>query len=306
MNQPTDPLFAPARDIDPIPGLGAIAHHYDLLLCDLWGVVHNGREAFSDACDALTRFRAQGGRVILITNAPRPSDVIPRQLDRLGVPTDAWDRIVTSGDVTRAEIAKRAPGRVYVIGPQKDLGLLTGFDVQSAPLDMADFILCTGLVDDLHETPEDYRELLVQGAARGLDLICANPDKIVRFGDQILYCAGALAEIYAELGGRIVMAGKPFGPIYEACYALLPELGLSRRSKSGATSARILAIGDGPGTDILGAQNQGLDWLFVADGIASHAPTLLLDAGMGHVGNIGDGSQKKDATASYAIASLKY
>lgn len=306
MNSSYDPPDAAARAMAPIPGLGAIARHYDVLLCDLWGVVHNGRQAFANACDALSRFRAGGGRVILITNAPRPSAVIPRQLDRLGVPRDAWDRIVTSGDVTRAEIAKRVPGRIYVIGPPKDLGLLTGVDVQSAPLDTADFILCTGLVDDLHETPEDYRALLMQGRGRELDLICANPDKIVRFGDQILYCAGALAEIYAELGGRVVMAGKPFPPIYEACYDLLPELGLLRRSKSEGSQARILAIGDGPGTDILGARNQRLDWLFVADGIASHAPTGLTGAGMDRVAKNGDDLQKNDAMASYAIASLKW
>jgi HAD superfamily hydrolase (TIGR01459 family) len=244
-----------------INGLAEVADRYDSILCDIWGVVHNGRAAFPQAVDALVQFRARGGRVVLITNAPRPKDVIFPQLDRLGVPRDAYDDIVTSGDATRAELALRAPGPFFKLGPDKDLGLWEDLTLNFTALEDARFIACTGLVDDLTETPDDYHDLLARAAALGLDMICANPDIVVQFGDRLIYCAGALAELYERLGGRVVMAGKPFAAIYRLAFGRLAELA------GPIEPGRVLAVGDGVKTDVKGAAQAGLDCLFVATGI---------------------------------------
>jgi HAD superfamily hydrolase (TIGR01459 family) len=249
-----------------LPRLAAVHDAYDLLLCDIWGVIHNGRAAFGAACDALAAFRASGKPVILISNAPRPSVVIPPQLARLGVRRDAWDAIVTSGDATRAEIAARGPNG-YRIGPDKDAGLYDGLDVAFADAAHADYVICTGLREEMTEEPEDYAAEFAALIARGLPMVCANPDKIVQFGDQTIYCAGALAEFYAKSGGSVVMAGKPHAPIYDLCRAEAARL-----LGAAPPAARILAIGDGVSTDVAGAQAQGIDCLFVGSGI--HAEDL--------------------------------
>ncbi len=251
-----------------IERFSGLAEHYDALLCDVWGVVHNGRIAFDRATDALVRFRAMGKQVILLTNAPRPGFIIPPQLDRLGVPRTAWDAVVTSGDVSHTEIAARAPGPMFKLGPEKDLELYTGLAVDFVSgMSAAKTIVCTGPFDEARETPEDYRARFVEAIAAGAEMICVNPDKIVRFGDRLIYCAGALAELYAELGGRVVTAGKPHAPIYDAALRMLA--GIAGRP---VDPARVLAIGDGHETDILGANRAGLDCLFIATGI--HAERL--------------------------------
>ena len=246
----------------PIAGLAQLAPRYDVLLCDVWGVIHNGRESFSAACAALARFKAECGPVILISNAPRPHPPIVEQLDSLGVPRAAWSALVTSGDATRALLAERAPGPVWTIGPERDEILYEGLNLDRAGPDDARFISVTGPYDDETEGPEDYRERLADCAARGLELICANPDLVVQRGDRLIYCAGALAQLYEALGGRVVMAGKPFGAIYDqalrAAGARL-DIPLERH--------RVLCIGDGLPTDIKGANDQRLDVLFVASGI---------------------------------------
>ena len=251
----------------PLPNLGAVSADYDILLCDVWGVIHNGRESWPDAFGALTRFNQEGGHVVLISNSPRPAHDVIAQLDGLGVPRDSWKAFVTSGDATRMELQRRAPGPVWIVGPERDAPLYAGLDLQRAD-SVADaaFISVTGPVDDTVETPEDYRERLAAGVARDLELICANPDRVVQRGDQIIYCGGALADVYEDLGGRVVMAGKPFGPIYEL--ALKEAEALLGRS---VDRSRVLCIGDGVVTDVLGANAQGLDCLFVAQGIHGDA-----------------------------------
>ncbi len=249
--------------IQTIDGLAALAGRYDVLLSDVWGVIHNGRESFVGPCAALARWRAEVGPVILISNAARPSAPVAEQLDGLGVPRAAWSALVTSGDVTRKLLAERAPGPAYRIGADRDAPLYEGLGLQFAPLDEARFIACAGLVNDEAETPEDYRELLTAAAKRRLPMICANPDRVVQRGDRLIYCAGALAELYQALGGgEVVMAGKPFAPIYEACLARAAEL-IGRP----IDKPRVLAIGDGVVTDAKGANAQGVDLLFVAAGI---------------------------------------
>ena len=185
-----------------------LARGYDVLLSDVWGVVHNGLTAFADACDALKRFRAGGGTVLLITNAPRPASVVVRLLDRLNVPHDAYDGIVSSGDVTQEEILARPGQRVFSIGPERDLPTFAELGVEFAPPERADYVVCTGLFDDDSETPEDYRDLLGKLRRRDLLMICANPDLVVERGERLVYCAGAIADLYASLGGKVLYAGK--------------------------------------------------------------------------------------------------
>jgi HAD superfamily hydrolase (TIGR01459 family) len=244
-----------------------LANGYDAVLSDVWGVVHNGVASFPAACDALTRFRAQGGTVVLITNAPRPGEVVAKLLDRLAVPRTAYDTIVSSGDVTRAVIAERPARNLFHIGPERDLPIFTGLDVRFMPLAQADYVVCTGLADDEVETPEDYRALLKDVRERNLFLLCANPDVVVERGDKLVYCAGALADLYAELGGEVLYAGKPHRPIYDRAL----EQVAARRGSLPPLS-RVLAIGDSVRTDLTGAVRAGLDCLFVTAGI--HAEEL--------------------------------
>jgi HAD superfamily hydrolase (TIGR01459 family) len=241
---------------------------YDVVLSDVWGVVHNGVAATPAACDALARFRASGGTVVLITNAPRPGEVVARfTLDRLGVPRAAYDGIVSSGDVTRALIAARAGQRLLHIGPPRDLPIFDGLDAPTAPLEAADYAVCSGLTDDTVETPQDYHALIERMRARGLPMICANPDVVVERGDKLVYCAGAIADLYAAAGGEVTYAGKPYRPIYEQA------LGIAQAARGAAVAHhRILAIGDSVRTDLKGAAAFGIDCVFVTAGI--HAEEL--------------------------------
>jgi HAD superfamily hydrolase (TIGR01459 family) len=249
-----------------IESLDAVAHNYDAVLCDVWGVIHNGRSIFAPAAAALTRYRAGGGRVILVTNVPKPRGPIPAQLDRLGFARAAWDGLVTSGDAIRAELAPRAPGPMYKIGPAGDESLWEGLGLSFAPLGEAAFMGISGLNDDVRETPADYAEILAAARARDLELLCANPDILVRVGERLVWCAGAVARDYAALGGRVVMAGKPHAPIYQLAYRELESL-LGRA----IDKTRLLAIGDGIATDIKGANAEALDCLLVASGMHGEA-----------------------------------
>jgi HAD superfamily hydrolase (TIGR01459 family) len=246
-----------------VQGLSALAGRYDALLCDVWGVIHNGREAFPAACAALARWRETMGPVVLISNAPRPAPEVVVQLRGLGVPRATWSGLITSGDVTRGLLAERAPGPAYRIDRgDHDAPLYAGLGLAFAPIESARFIACTGPANDEVETPEDYRALLTAAAALDLPMICANPDKVVQRGDRLIYCGGALAELYETLGGAAIMAGKPYAPIYEAGLALAAEL-----LGAPLTKGRVLAVGDGVATDVAGANAQDLDVLFIPGGI---------------------------------------
>lgn len=242
-----------------IDSLSELASDYDALICDIWGVVHNGHAPFFEACAALKRFRDARGPVVLLTNAPRTAASVQAQFHALGVPDDCYDAIVTSGEAARADLAERCsfPHGVplYYIGPERDASLFAGLKVRRAPIGEAKVALCTGLIDDLVETPADYTDMLAAMVARKLPMICANPDLKVHRGSQLCWCAGALARDYEAIGGEVVYYGKPHLPIYD----------LARSAARGAR--RILAIGDGLVTDIRGANRAGLDALFIADGI---------------------------------------
>ena len=236
---------------------------YDVLLCDVWGVVHNGLEAFPAACDALRRFRASGGTVILITNAPRPGAAVRRILDRLSVPREAYDAIVSSGDVTRGVVESRLSQRIFHLGPERDLPIFAGLEIRFAAAETADYVVCSGLFDDTRETPDDYNGLLAAMRARSLFMVCANPDIVVERGETLVYCAGALADAYAEMGGEVLYCGKPHAPIYESA------LGHAARVRGGEQPPlnRVLAIGDSIRTDLKGAAMFGIDCLFVVSGV---------------------------------------
>ena len=240
-----------------------LAQNYDVLLCDVWGVIHNGVMAFAPACDALLRFRERGCIAILITNAPRPGDSVARILDRLAVPRQAYNAITSSGDTTRGIVASRPGQRVFHLGPQRDVPIFAGLDLAFAPLETADYVVCSGLFDDTVETPETYRDMLAAMRARSLFMVCANPDIMVERGDTLVYCAGALADAYAALGGEVLYCGKPHAPIYHAA------LSAAATARGGATVPleRVLAIGDSVRTDLKGAAAFGIDSVFVTSGI---------------------------------------
>jgi HAD superfamily hydrolase (TIGR01459 family) len=248
---------------DLIESFESLASTYDVLFCDVWGVVHNGVAAFPAACEALQRFRARGGTAILITNAPRAGDAVGRILDRLAVPRDAYDAITSSGDVTRGIVAARSGQTVFHLGPQRDLSIFAGLDMKFAPLQSADYVVCSGLFDDTVETPDSYRDMLAAMQARSLFMVCANPDIVVERGDTLVYCAGALADAYAALGGEVQYCGKPHAPIYQA--ALMTAAAL--RGGAVPEHKRVLAVGDSVRTDLKGAQAFGIDYMFVTSGI---------------------------------------
>ena len=250
-----------------IEHFSALAGDYDVALCDVWGVVHNGIAAFPGACDALMRFRARGGSVVLVTNAPRPSDAVARQLDRLHVPREVYDAIASSGDVTRGEIVQRRHKSLLHIGPERDRSIFAGLDVRLAPLESADYVVCSGLNDDDTESPEDYRRLLETMRARGLFMVCGNPDVVVERGDRLVYCAGAVADLYAAMGGEVLFAGKPYRPIYDLALAKAAAVRGARPALE-----RVLAVGDSVRTDLKGARGLGVEFLFVTAGI--HAEEL--------------------------------
>jgi HAD superfamily hydrolase (TIGR01459 family) len=266
-----------AQIVRQISGLSAISDRYDAILCDIWGVLHNGVASFTAASEALVAFRRRGGAVVLISNAPRPSPPIQGQVLKLGVSPEAFDTVVTSGDVTIGLMQAQAGDQVLHIGPQRDLSLLdavaqaTGAQPKLVSLEDAQYALCTGLRNDETETPEDYEPELRAMSIRGLTMICANPDIVIHRGDTLIYCAGALARRYEELGGLVIYAGKPHAPIYERALALAEQI-----RGAPVDERRVLAIGDGMRTDILGASRAGLDALFVTGGIhrSLHKETL--------------------------------
>lgn len=235
-----------------------ISRQFPVWFCDIWGVVHNGVAPFHTTVDCLCQHRARGGIVILVSNSPRSTIGVSRQLDEIGVTRAAYDVAVTSGDVTRALMVQQAGRNLFHLGPQRDLSIFTGLDVERVPLEQAQAVICTGLFHDDRETPADYADLLADIKGRGLTMICANPDKVARKGDRLQYCAGALAEAYQAMGGEVLMAGKPHGPIYGLAHAE------AERIRGAAVDRHeILAIGDGPETDIRGADSQNYACLFV-------------------------------------------
>jgi HAD superfamily hydrolase (TIGR01459 family) len=238
-----------------INGLCEIASDHDALICDIWGVIHNGHAPFPEAAEALRRFRRERGPVVLLSNAPRMPVSVVEQFRRIGVATDCYDAIVTSGGATREDLEQRGPVSLYYIGPPGDLGLLEGLPIKRTSIEDAGLAVCVGLVDDLTETPDDYTNRLARMRARNLPMLCANPDLKVYRGKQLCWCAGALAKAYEALGGSVIYYGKPHPAIYQAAL------------KAAGNPKKPLAIGDALITDLMGAQGAGIEALFIADGL---------------------------------------
>ena len=256
-----------------IPELAEIAAPYDVLYCDLWGCLHDAKALFPAAVAALQRFRRKGGAVVLLTNAPRTRHAVKRRLDAMGLPEDAYDVIAASGDATQEALLTGAVGRkIWHLGPGKDDDLFNEIPdwlrdqppIERVSLEDAEGILCSGPFDEFHETPEDYRGRFLLAKTLGLKMLCANPDLMVDFGTTRIPCAGALADLYAEMGGEVLSFGKPHPPIYDFARRQLAERGIP------CDSDAILAIGDGLRTDIAGAQAEGIDALFVTGGLEAH------------------------------------
>jgi HAD superfamily hydrolase (TIGR01459 family) len=280
-------------------GLGDLAPRYDAILCDVWGVIHNGREAYVDACTALERYRAEQGPVVLISNSPRPSAALHGQLEGLKVPRGAWSAFVTSGDATRPLLEARAPGPVWAIGPLNRDGPLyegLGLEFVGRP-EAAAFVACTGPDDEETERAEDYRERLAAAAERDLLFICANPDRWVQKGDRLIPCAGALADLYQSLGGPVLTAGKPYGPIYD-----LAMQEAERAWGRPLDRSRVLCIGDGMTTDVPGAHRQGLDCLFLWEGV--HAADLQSEGEGLTAAAVAEFMARHETLAAYAMPRL--
>ncbi|MDL2408351.1 TIGR01459 family HAD-type hydrolase [Rhizobium calliandrae] len=245
-----------------------IGGYYDVALCDVWGVLHNGVSAYREASIALEAARGEGLTVVLITNSPRIAPKVVEQLCQIGVPDSAYDSIVTSGDVTRRLIAE-GPKKVFLLGPERDIAIIEGLDVERVEAEEAESIVCTGFFDDETETPDDYSDMLTAWSARKVPLICANPDLVVERGHRMIPCAGAMAAYYDRLGGETRIAGKPHQPIYDASIAA------ARDVHGEFPLSRVVAIGDGMPTDVRGALDYGLDLLYISHGI--HAREYVVD-----------------------------
>ena len=253
------PMTQPAR-------LSDLRNRYDVLYCDVWGVIRDGRALLPEAVEALRQFRKGGGAVCLVSNSPRRHRSLERFLAGMGLPADATDAMVTSGDAIHAELVARTPGKAWAIGPDGDHGLYEGLDIDFTDVEHADFITCTGPDDYWNGTPDDYAGRLETALERGLDLVCANPDIVVQAGDQLVWCAGAIARLYRQMGGTSVVAGKPHKPVYDLARQALEAKGIA------VDLQRVLAVGDGPETDIAGAMRIGVDALFIAEGILGTDP----------------------------------
>ena len=281
-----------------LEGLERVAGDYDAIFCDVWGVVHDGRRAFSGACDALRRFREHRGPVILITNAPVPRSRVTALFPRLGVPEDCYDDVVTSGEATTHELLRHAPGPVYPIGLADDMSVYAGLslDFTSDP-DAARIVCCTSLREVPDGRPETYRGELAALAERGLAMICANPDVQFRYGDRLIWSAGSLAKLYETLGGRVIRPGKPDETIYQLAFERLGEM-----KGRPVPASRVLGIGDGPATDIRGASGQGMDALFIGAGIHGHA----MVEGDGFLDSAREVLEADGAEARYAMPELRW
>jgi len=254
-----------------VSGLSAIAADYDAIICDVWGVVHDGMKAHPGAVAALSRFRKERGPVVLLSNAPRPPEGVAAILTQMGVTVDAYDAIVTSGGAAREDLIARAHGttlKMLHIGPERDNPVYEGLDVVLIGPEEADVVLCTGLFDDDNETPADYADMLKALLARGLTMICANPDLFAPRGGRLVHCAGGIAKLYEEMGGAVIYYGKPKPPIYADTLKVLGE------------GKKILVVGDALETDIAGANAMGLDALFVAHGLHKDELSDLTDAAL--------------------------
>lgn len=256
-----------------LTSIAPLAPEADVWFLDIWGVLHNGHKPFAGAVDACQTFRKGGGHVLLVSNSPRPRPGVIKQLDDIGVARDAYDDVITSGDVSRALIGDAASAPLLHIGPKRDVPLFDGLNAAFADAASAEVAVCSGLYDDETETPADYALLLEQLRARDVPMICANPDIKAERGGKLIYCAGAIADAYEHLGGRVQYAGKPYPPIYKSAMEIAARL-----TGGDVSKGRVLAVGDGVATDIRGAALAGIRSVFVASGVHVARGVSVTDA----------------------------
>ena len=281
-----------------LEGLSSVAGDYDAVLCDVWGVIHDGKRAFAGAVEALREFRKTRGPVVLITNAPVPKDRVTRLFPKFGIGADGYDDVVTSGDATRNELKRLAPGPVYRIGLGEDMGVYAGLPLEfSEDPKVAKVVCCTSLREYPNGRPEPYREELRRLAAHGLPMICANPDVQFRHGDTLVWSAGALAAIYEQEGGKVIRPGKPDQAIYRLAMERIVAIG-----GKVVAPARMIGIGDGPATDVQGANRQGIDALFIGSGIHGH----VMSSGDGFLGSAAKVLEADGVAAKYAMPELRW
>ena len=255
-----------------IESLDEISAPYDALFCDLWGCVHDGVRPLPAAVAALKRYRAQGGAVVLVTNAPRQAEAVQKSLDAMGLDRAAYDAIASSGDAARAAMYRGAVGqKVYFIGEPHDQVFFDPMPEIAAPVAIeqvalaeAEGIVCCGPFDPLAPVA-DLRPELLFAKQKGLKLLCANPDLVVDRGEVREWCAGEVARLYGEMGGESLYFGKPHPPIYDLARSRLAATGKR------VDDSRILAIGDGIHTDVQGALGEDFDSLFITGGLAGEA-----------------------------------
>ncbi len=258
-------------EIPILKSISQISDKYEAWFCDIWGVLHNGKTVYREALEACQEFKKTGKSIILITNAPKTRMFVEAKLKELKIPESCYDDIVTSGDVTQELIKQYSKKPLFHLGPEGDESIFEGIDIKFSTKEKAQVILCSGLMDDENETPEIYRDDLKNFVNKNIPMICANPDIQVERGDRLIYCAGALAKLYADLGGVALYAGKPHCKIYEAAFKKLNNI------KSGIDPKKVLCIGDGINTDIHGARNNGLDAIFIASNIYVKQKSLNRD-----------------------------
>lgn len=270
--QPRVLMAAAQSEIPILTHVAPVAEHCRAWFVDIWGVLHNGVEPFVDAVIACQTFKRLGGAIVLVSNSPRPCSGVADQLRQIGVPDNAYDAIISSGDASQRLLQDLGPVPVFHLGPERDQRIYDGFNgTRSKDSSQVAAIVCTGLFDDETDTPDDYRSLLKDFAARKLDMICANPDLRVERGGKLIYCAGALAKLYEELGGTVHYAGKPYPPIYKMAEAKVANL-----LETAVSKTEILAIGDGVHTDIEGAARAGIDAVYITSRV--HMATGGLDS----------------------------
>lgn len=246
--------------------------HYDMILCDVWGVLHDGAKAYRAACEALTTYKRLGGTVVLLSNAPRPEASVSTQIESFGVSPSCYHGIVSSGDMTRSFLDKQRHGtRVFHIGPDRDRVLFSGTGVCLSSAEQAHICVCSGLKNDETEQVDDYRAALNILLERNIPMLCANPDRMIERSGRFIVCAGAVADVFEQMGGAVTWFGKPYKPIYETAFARLAQL-----KNCDIDRSRVLAIGDSLTTDIAGAANAGIASLLILGGI--HRPQYVDDA----------------------------
>jgi len=239
-----------------------IISKYKVILCDVWGVLHNGKDLFENAVESLLKYSKSGGYIVLITNAPRPSIDVIKQLNQMGLNKNCYNLIVSSGDVTRFWLQSLNKTLLYHLGPERDKSIFLDLDINFSNSKNCQSVLCTGLYNDETDVLDDYNDLLNLFLSKKIVMHCTNPDLTVIRGDKTILCAGSLAEYYANKGGQVKYFGKPFEYIYEFA---IKEVNKNNNFK--VKKSEILAIGDGLKTDILGAGNFGIDSFFIINGV---------------------------------------